>query len=158
MTFPRYFEERPELTEKTATDRVDLLLVRYHKLTKDLRKAEERALRFSYAKCRDIDDYMKKQQKLSKLRTDREAAYLAVLDAMDESPDWIYAYMSPFGEAYVRNREEAVEIDAKVGAIEPRGGMFKGKKLAAWKDRKRKEVLCRLKPIKLGPDGGAHHL
>jgi hypothetical protein len=166
VTFPRYVENGPSIAEraKKTKDRVDLLIAEWDKVNTELRKARK-----TLDKChgmyedpkttlREYEKVLKIQDKSFHLDRQRPILYDRIIEAMEEHPDWIFRFSSPFGDAYVRNRQEAVEIEASVEARGPRGGVFRGHKLHKWKESCFKRIYQKLEPIKLGIDGGVMKL
>lgn len=166
MIFPRYVKTGPTITEwaKKTKDPVDLLLAESAEVNKNLHKARE-TLSKNYGAYENPKMTSKKYEKILKVQEDafnldkrRCFLYHRIIEAMEEHPDWIFRFSSPFGEAFVRNRQEAVEIEASVEARGPRGGAFRGMKLHKWKETCLDRIHQKLEPIKLGVDGGVHKL
>ncbi len=132
--FPRYFEKRQKLSDKIKDnpDPVDVALVKFSEVQERFRKAQTTGL-----------------GKILFHNKEREDAYRAVFAAVDVHVSWIYKFMSPFGEAYVKTVEDAVAVCARAEAYN-----LKGKKLAEWKEHKRRDIRASLELIKLGVDGG----
>ena len=85
--FARYVEIRPtiEKVAKKTKDPADIVLAKYFDITK-----KKNNLKSGYS------------HKWYELDRKREEAWLAIFPVIDIHPDWIYSFMSPFGEAYVR--------------------------------------------------------
>lgn len=149
MIFPRYIEARTPLDKKpkACLDPVDAALVAFGKAQKRCNKRNIPSSKRSESWT--DHSWSKWLNKGHELETEKQTAYLAVFAAADAHPDWIYRFMSPFGEAFVKTLEEAVAICAKVEAIG-----LSGKRFEKWREGKLLQVRASVELIKLGADGG----
>lgn len=159
--FSRVVEKRQDLKTKKNKDEVDLAIVKMDEILEKLNKQtqniydlEKKLFNLKIIKITDTAKHTKELEKREQLRLDFQTARLAVLTEIDRSSDWIYRYQSAAGEAFVRTRDEAVELASKFAIIDNKL-LTNSKKLERWKEENYIAVVSMLRPIKLGLDGGS---